>query len=143
MLRTGPLHAARAAMSNNAIKVRKAEGKIRQLIQVGNSSFFADEASPIGDDQGPDPHDLLDAALGACTAMTVMLVARRKQWPLDDVRVEIRHEENDSDYKLLRTVELVGQLSEEQRQYLLGIANKCPIHKALHKKISVETGLAG
>jgi putative redox protein len=130
-------------MSGNTIKVRKAEGRIKQLVQVGSNSFFADEAPPIGDDQGPDPHDLLDAALGVCTAMTVMLVARRKQWPLDDVRVEIRHEENDSDYKLLRTVELVGPLSQEQRQYLLGIANKCPIHKALHKKFSIETGLAG
>jgi putative redox protein len=131
-------------MSNDTIKVRKAgEGKIRQLVQVGANSFYADEAEPVGDGQGPNPHELLDSALGVCTAMTVMLVAQRKQWPLQDVRVEISHEETDTDYKLSRKVELVGPLSEEQRQYLLGIANKCPIHKALHKKFEIATALAG
>lgn len=131
-------------MSNNTIRVRKAgEGKIRQLVQVGANSLYADEAEPVGDGGGPNPHELLDSALGVCTAMTVMLVAQRKQWPLQDVRVEISHEESDTDYKLSRKVELVGQLSEEQRQYLLGIANKCPIHKALHKKFEIATELAG
>ena len=130
-------------MSSNAIKVRKAEGRIRQLIQVGANSFFADEAEPVGDGQGPDPHDLLDASLGVCTAMTVMLVAQRKQWPLQDVRVEITHQEDDANYKMLRKIELVGTLTEEQRVYLMGIANKCPIHKALHKKFEVESTLVG
>jgi len=130
-------------MSSNVIKVRKAEGKIRQLIQVGANSFFADEAEPVGDGQGPDPHDLLDASLGVCTAMTVMLVAKRKQWPLEDVRVEITHQEDDANYKMLRKIELVGALTEEQRTYLMGIANKCPIHKALHKKFEVESTLVG
>jgi len=131
-------------MSSNTIKVRKAgEGKIRQLVQVGANSFYADEAEPVGDGGGPNPHELLDSALGVCTAMTVMLVAQRKQWPLQDVRVEISHEESDTEYKLARRVELVGQLTEEQRQYLLGIANKCPIHKALHKKFEIATELAG
>jgi putative redox protein len=128
-------------VSKNVIKVRKAEGKIKQLVQVGANSFFADELEPVGDGQGPDPHDLLNASLGVCTAMTVMLVAQRKQWPLQDVRVEITHEETDTDYKMLRKIELVGPLSEEQRSYLLGIANKCPIHKALHKKIGIESAL--
>lgn len=131
-------------MSKNAIKVRKAgEGRIRQLVQVGANTFYADEAEPVGEDQGPDPHDLLDSALGVCTAMTVTLVAQRKQWPLQDVRVEITHEETDTDYRLSRKVELIGALTEEQRQYLLGIANKCPIHKALHKKFEIATELAG
>ena len=130
-------------MSSNVIKVRKAEGKIKQLIQVGANSFFADEAEPVGDGQGPDPHDLLDASLGVCTAMTVMMVAQRKQWPLQDVRVEITHQEDDATYKLVRKIELVGTLTEEQRVYLMGIANKCPIHKALHKKFEVESALVG
>jgi putative redox protein len=128
-------------VSDHTIHVRKAEGKIRQLVQVGANNFFADEPEPIGNDQGPNPHDLLDASLGVCTAMTVMMVAQRKQWPLQDVRVEITHEENDTDYKLLRKIELVGPLSEEQRTYLMGIANKCPIHKALHKKFEIESTL--
>ncbi len=129
-------------MSSNVIKVRKAgDGKIKQLVQVNANSFYADEPDPVGDGQGPNPHDLLDSALGVCTAMTVMLVAQRKQWPLQDVRVEITHEEDDANYKMLRKIELVGQLSEEQRVYLMGIANKCPIHKALHKKFEIESSL--
>lgn len=129
-------------MSSNVIKVRKAEdGKIKQVVEVGAISFFADEPEPVGEGQGPAPHDLLKASLGVCTAMTVMLVARRKQWPLRDVRVEITHEESDTDYKMSRRIELVGELSEEQRTYLLGIANKCPIHRALHKKIEIESEL--
>jgi len=129
-------------MSSNVIKVRKAgDGKIRQLIQVGANSFYADEPEPVGEGQGPNPHDLLNAALGVCTAMTVTMVAQRKKWPLDDVRVEITHEENDTDYKMLRKIELVGQLSEEQRTYLMGIANKCPIHKVLHKNFTIESSL--
>lgn len=130
-------------MSSNVIKVRKAEGKIKQLVQVNASSFFADEPEPIGDGEGPNPHDLLDASLGVCTAMTVMMVAQRKQWPLQDVRVEITHEEDEANYKMLRKIELVGALTEEQRTYLMGIANKCPIHKALHKKFEVESTLVG
>lgn len=131
-------------MSSNVIKVRKAEGKIKQLVQVNANSFFADEPEPIGNGEGPNPHDLLDAALGVCTAMTVMMVAQRKQWPLDDVRVEITHEEDDANYKMLRKIELVGAaLTGEQRTYLMGIANKCPIHKALHKKFEVESTLVG
>lgn len=129
-------------MSSNVIKVRKAgDGKIKQLVQVGANSFYADEPEPVGDDQGPNPHDLLNASLGVCTAMTVMLVARHKKWPLDDVRVEITHEEDDATYRMSRKIELVGQLSDEQRAYLMGIANKCPIHKALHKKIEIESAL--
>lgn len=130
-------------MSSNVIKVRKAgDGKIKQLVQVGANSFYADEPEPVGDGQGPNPHDLLNASLGVCTAMTVMLVARHKKWPLDDVRVEITHEEDDASYKMSRKIELVGPLSDEQKQYLMGIANKCPIHKALHKKIEIESALA-
>jgi putative redox protein len=131
-------------MSSNVIKVRKAgEGKIKQLIQVDANSFYADEPEPVGDGQGPNPHDLLNAALAVCTAMTVTMVAQRKKWPLQDVRVEITHEEGETTYKMLRKIELVGQLDEEQRTYLLGIANKCPIHKALHKKFEIESLLVG
>jgi len=132
-------------MTSNVIEVRKAgDGKIKQLVQVNANSFYADEPDPVGDGQGPNPHDLLDAALGVCTAMTVMMVAQRKKWPLDDVRVEITHEEDDANYKMLRKIELVGQqLTAEQRVYLLGIANKCPIHKALHKKFEIVDTVVG
>ncbi|MFP5356916.1 MAG: OsmC family protein [Gammaproteobacteria bacterium] len=127
------------------VKVRKAQaGKLRQAISAGANTWFADVPAALGGEgSGPEPHDLFDAALGACTALTVSLVAQRKQWPLEDVRVSITHTETDGEYRLHRQVELVGSLSGEQREYLLGIANKCPIHRLLHKQISVETVLEG
>ena len=70
-----------------------------------------------------------------------MLVAQRKQWPLTDVHVAISHDADDTTYRMTRTVEFVGTLTDEQKQYLLGIANKCPVHKTLHKKIEVTTSL--
>jgi putative redox protein len=127
---------------SNPVKVRKApEGKIRQRVEAGANSLFADEPPDLGEGGGLDPHELLDAALGACTAMTVTLVARRKQMPLVDVRVTISHAEDNDHYRLSRSVELIGDLSQEQREYLLGIANKCPIHRALHKKFTIESAL--
>lgn len=122
------------------VKVHKAaDGKIKQLIEVRANQLFADEPPEVGEDQGPAPHELLDAALGACTAMTVMLVARRKQWPLEDVRVEVEHAKEGEVYKLSRRVELVGALTAEQRDYLLGIANKCPVHKTLMGRFEIST----
>lgn len=124
------------------VKVRSAkDGRIKQIVEVGSNSFFADEPAPVGDGQGPAPHDLLDAALATCTAMTVTLVARRKQWPLEDVRVQVTHSADDQTHRMERKIELVGALSQEQRQYLLGIANKCPVHRTLHKRFEINSGL--
>ena len=123
--------------------VHKAEdGQLKQRIEVEGNTFFADvPAAQGGDGAGPEPHDLLDAALGACTALTVTMVARRKQLPLTDVRVQITRNEAGGLYTLHRNIELVGELSAEQREYLLGIANKCPIHKALKGRFEIETEL--
>ncbi len=126
------------------VKVHKAaDGKIKHVVEFSASSIVADEPPPVGDEEGPSPHDLLDASLAVCTAMTVTLVAQRKQWPLQDVRVELTHDADDTTYRMTRKIELVGNLTDEQKQYLLGIANKCPIHKALHKKFEISTSLTG
>lgn len=125
------------------ITVRKAQGKIRQQIEARAHQLFADEPPEIGEDQGLAPHEFLDAALGACTAMTVTLVARRKQWPLEDVRVEIDHAKDGDTHRITRRVELLGPLTAEQRDYLLGIANKCPVHKTLSGRIEIDTALKG
>lgn len=126
------------------IKVHKApDGRFKQIVEVRANSLISDvPAAHGGEDAGPEPHDLLDAALGACTAITVTMVAQRKQWPLEDVRVKITREEANGLYKLHRKVELVGALDATQRDYLLGIANKCPIHKALNGRFEVTTELA-
>jgi putative redox protein len=129
-------------MSGNIVKVRKAaDGKLKHMVEAGRHRFVVDEPEPVGDDSGPNPHDLLKAALASCTALTISLVARRKQWPLEEARVEITHEETDAVYHMRRKIELVGALDPAQREYLLGIANKCPIHRALHKRFDIETTL--
>lgn len=127
-----------------AIELRKApQGKLAHTLRIGAHQLTVDvSAATGGDDLGPDPHELLDSALGACTALTVMMVARRKQMPLEDVQVRISHVEADGLYTLSREVRFVGELTAEQRDYLLGIANKCPIHKALHGRFEVQTVLA-
>ncbi len=125
------------------ITVQKAaDGKLKQRIDANGIELFADVAAEHGGDgAGPDGHGLLDAALGACTALTITMVARRKQIPLTDARVTITHREEQGVYHLQRQVELIGALSDEQRAYLLGIANKCPIHKVLSGRIEIDTSL--
>jgi putative redox protein len=128
-------------MSSPEILVSKAAaGRLAQVVTSGLHAFTTDiPLAAGGDDAGPDPHDLLDAALGACTALTVTMVAQRRNIPLDDLKVTIRHVEADGVYRLTRTLEFIGALSEEQKTYLTGIANKCPIHKALSGRFEIET----
>ncbi len=125
------------------VKVQKAgDGKLKQRIEVDGFELFADTAVESGGDgSAPDPHMLLDSALGSCTALTVTMVAKRKQMPLDDVKVQITHREEGGVYYLQRQIELVGALSAEQREYLLGIANRCPIHRALSGRFDINTTL--
>lgn len=119
------------------------QGKLAFTVKIGRNAFTADVLEAQGgDDLGPDPHDLLDAALGACTALTTLMVARRKQMPVDDVQVTITHTEADGLYRLNRQIKFIGNLTTEQSDYLLGIANKCPIHKALQGRFEVITVLA-
>lgn len=125
------------------ITVHKAnDGKLKQRIQAEGFELFADATvDGGGDGAAPDPHMLLDAALGACTALTVTMVARRKQIPLDDIKVQITHREESGVYYLQRQIELIGALTDEHRNYLLGIANKCPIHRALSGRFEIATQL--
>jgi putative redox protein len=126
------------------VKVHKAvDGKLRQTVEVRGHRWSADVApAQGGDDAGPDPHELLEAALGACTALTVTMVARRRQMPLEDVIVQVSREEADGVCRLTRQVELVGALDEAQREYLLGIAKQCPVHKTLMGRFEIDTSLA-
>ena len=118
-----------------------------QTIVVGRHRLTADEAEAAGGtDIGPSPYELLIAALGTCTSMTVSLYARRKEWPLEDVTVNLRHAKIGVEGTLVdrieRDITLHGSLSDEQRARLLDIANKCPVHKTLTSKIEIETRLA-
>lgn len=125
-----------------------------QEISVGSHRLRGDEPTVSGGtDTGPTPYDLLLAALGSCTSMTLGLYARRKQWPLESVTVRLRHskvhaadcESCETKPALLdhidREVHLVGPLTEEQRARLLEIANKCPVHRTLTSPIDIQTRL--
>jgi putative redox protein len=118
-------------------------GRIAQNVEVDGHLIVADGSlAESGDDIGPNPHALLDAALGACTALTLKLYAERKGWPLENADVRIRHEEQPGHYTLHREITLLGDLDAEQRERLLEIANKCPIHRVLTGEISIDTVLA-
>jgi uncharacterized OsmC-like protein/alpha-beta hydrolase superfamily lysophospholipase len=132
-------------------------GKLTQEIHAGRHVLLADEPAGVGDDYGPTPYDLLLASLGACTAMTLQLYAERKGWPLTHVSVQLRHERvhaNDSRdcetpscriERIERIVNVAGPLSEEQRQRLLEIAERCPVHRTLmgEKRIVTRLGDGG
>lgn len=126
------------------IRLHKAPvGRLAQTIEIDPHTLLTDaNEEEGGEDLAPNPHALLDAALGACTALTLKLYAARKQWPLENADVVISHEESPGHYHLRRVVTLQGNLSEEQRARLLDIANKCPIHRVLTGEITIDTALA-
>lgn len=128
------------------------KGTFTTQIRAGNHTFYADEPTSVGGkDLGPTPYDLLNAALGACTSMTLQMYANRKKWPLEQAIVHLKHDrvhvkdcENCPDNpgkieRLSREVEIIGPLSEEQHQRLLEIADKCPVHKTLTSDIEIIT----
>ncbi len=136
------------------VTVRGSAAGFAQEITAGRHTLRADEpASVEGTDTGPNAYDLLLAALGSCTSITVAMYARRKSWPLEAVTVRLRHskvhaadcEEAESKEGWLdhieRDLELTGALSDNQRARLLEIANKCPVHRTLMSEVHVETRL--
>ena len=126
-------------------------GTYTQEITAGNHTIVADEPRPIGDDAGPTPYDLLLAGLGACTSMTVRMYADRKGWPLEQIRVTLRHSrihakdcadcETSSGWidHIDREVELTGDLDDTQRQRLMAIAERCPVHQTLTSEVNITT----
>lgn len=130
-------------------------GKYRQRIRSGRHRSIGDEpVSAGGDDQGPSPYELLLAALGTCTAMTLRMYADLKALPLTHVAVALRHEKihaaacetcdtkDGTMDRIERVITIEGDLTQEQRQRLLEIANKCPVHRTLHSEVWVPTSLA-
>ena len=95
-----------------------------------------------GADAAEDPESLVLGALGACTAITLRMYAARKQWPLEAVDVQLRYSRRDNAGTAIeRSVQLVGALDDTQRQRLLEIADKCPIHRLLTGEVTIATTL--
>lgn len=118
------------------------EGPLTMAVMVGRHALRADEPEAKGgSDAGPTPHQYLLAALGTCTAMTVRLYARRKQWPLDHVEVRLHHGRSDAGETITRELMLSGPLDEEQKNRLLEVAEKCPVHRTLTGDLRIVTGL--
>jgi len=135
-----------------SVVVRGHAAGFAQEIHAGPHRLHADEPlTSGGTDTGPSPYDLLLAALGACTSMTVAMYARRKAWPLEEVTVHLRHSkihaadcaECETKEGMLdrieRDVHFSGSLTDEQRSKLLEIANKCPVHRTLTSEIDIVT----
>ena len=124
------------------------ESSLAHDISVGVHRLRADEPEdfPGGRDSGPAPYDFLKAGLGACTAITIRMVAERKKWPLEGCKVVVRHRsEGEGEAKqdfFTRELILEGPLDDDQRAFLKGIANKCPVHRTLEKASHVDTVLA-
>ncbi|MDT8440840.1 MAG: bifunctional alpha/beta hydrolase/OsmC family protein [Desulfuromonadales bacterium] len=142
------------AVIDNRVTVRTPAGAFRTDMFVNGHALVADE--PVrygGTDQGPTPYDYLQAALGACTGMTVQMYAARKKWPLESVVVRLQHEKvhaedcadcDDPNHRIdhfERELEIHGPLDAEQLRRLLEISEKCPVHRTLHQQVKISTRL--
>jgi putative redox protein len=127
-------------------------GAFAVSIQAGRHTFVGDEPESVGgDDAGPSPYELLLAALGECTVMTLRMYARQKNWPLANAHVTLTHgkihasdcadcetKEGKVD-RIERLIELIGPLDEAQRARMMEIAERCPVHRTLHAEVTVVT----
>lgn len=128
-------------------------GPYQNSVQIDGRTFFADEPKSVGGaDTGPNPYQWVTAGLGACTSMTLRMYANRKNWPLEKVTVDLTHSRqhhvdcetcgpNDKIDVFSREIKIEGPLDDEQRQRLLEIADRCPVHRTLESQAVVETVL--
>jgi putative redox protein len=142
-------------MSRN-VCIDSGPSRFIQAISIGPHTLRADEPSPLGGkDAGPDPHELVLAALGSCASITIRMYAERKQWPLQGVHVCLSYlTVNAEDYgeshaavgtpePIEMEISVAGDLSDDQQRRLLEIANHCPIHRMLESQVQIRARLKG
>lgn len=124
---------------------------------VSGHHLTADEPAEVGGNEfGPSPYGYLTAALASCSSMTMQMYARRKGWPLEEARVHVSHDKQHledcddcTDGRIgkidtfEKEIELFGELTEDQREKILAIASKCPVHKTLQNDVQIQTRLLG
>jgi uncharacterized OsmC-like protein/alpha/beta superfamily hydrolase len=148
-------HAAMNEDKRWVVVTETREGKFQQSVAIGPHHFLADEPVAAGGlDTGPSPYELLIAGLGACTAMTLRLYAEQKKLPLERVTVRLSHAKIHAEDcatcetkegmldRIERTITLEGPLDGAQRERLLQIADRCPVHRTLTSEIDIRTSLA-
>lgn len=136
------------------VVVSESNKRFGRRVNTDSHVFIADEPTRVGgNDQGPDPYELLLAALGACTSMTIRMYASRKKLDLDDIKITLRHsrehssdcEDCDEQTPLLdvieRDVEFSGNIDADTRARLMEIADRCPVHRTLENNIVVRSNL--
>jgi uncharacterized OsmC-like protein len=150
----GQQNVPQPVLPDNRVVVRTGKVGFRTEIIANGHSLIADEPIAVGgSNTGPNPYDYLVSALGACTSMTLRMYADRKGWPLDAVVVRLQHQKvhaadcSECETKegkidqIDREIEVIGPLEAEQRQQLLEIADRCPLHRSLHGEIVVKSRL--
>lgn len=126
------------------VKAKIEKEKYRTVVMSDSHHFVADEPMSVGGkDLGPNPGELLTAALASCSAITIKMYAERKGWPLEEAKVEVDFENFRKEGKatFIKSVELKGNLNDEQRARLLEIGGRCPIHKILTGQIEIKETL--
>ncbi|MBB4080387.1 putative redox protein [Lewinella aquimaris] len=143
-----------ALESDHKVAARLGQEGFTTEIMIGPHHLTADEPVSVGgNDFGPGPYELVSAGLGACTAMTIQMYARRKKWVIEEVQVHLNHKK---DYatdmeasserptkidRFERVIILKGDLTDAQKKRLLEVADRCPVHRTLHETVEVTTVL--
>ena len=120
---------------------RRNGGNFQHDIEIREHEIHADEPEENGgDDTGPSPQELLAASLASCTAITVEMYAKRKGWEIGDVAVDVDYEpaQRGSPTKFKMEIRLPKELPEDQRERLMQIAAKCPVHRTLEGEVMFE-----
>ena len=120
---------------------RRADGTMRHSIEVGSHEVTADEQRDHGGtDAGPNPQELLAASLASCSAVTMEMYAKRRGWDIGEVVVEVDYEpaQRGSPTSFRMAVRLPRELAEEQREKLMQIVAKCPVHRTLEGEVMFE-----
>jgi putative redox protein len=143
----------KANVAQGHVLVEEKNHKFAQHVSTASHYWLADEPTRVGgNNTGPDPYEHVLAGLGACTAMTLRMYADRKELPIKHIKVELTHTRNYEDdcenceqlngmEAIVRNISYVGELSSEQKQRFLEIADKCPVHKTLHNNVNVVSKL--
>ncbi len=120
---------------------RRENGTLKHDVEIRQHMLVADEPEDQGgDDSGPSPQELLAASLASCTAITMEMYAQRKGWDIGDVAVHVDYEpaQRGSPTRFRMTVDLPKELPEEQRERLMQIGAKCPVHRTLEGEVMFE-----